>query len=344
MFGKIVEKILKSIDDKPDISGMRPKFSGDGYRAHKIDAVNFHPIKKSDSCRKIAFVDGGNAQILGSGNFSLSLIKACYVVYENNKKIKSERIEIFAFAESIVENNEISYKISFFKSNDTIDLNDICFGSFDPTLMTGSSRADIKSVANAARRFAELRIAKYVSDRKIADVIVLDGNLQCTYTGENIFLENLYASCEKNHVLLCGICKTTSIFTDNGNLVGVVLMNLNKDSWLYHPVVDIENKNHRAEMAFVKLHDKSRHAFRFEILKNQRAEMNESVNLISSNCRDPVFIGYPYGLIEADRIARVSNQERDSLRTIFLVKMKNKNIEKHLNSGNAHEILDRISF
>ena len=59
---------------------------------------------------------------------------------------------------------------------------------------------------------------------------------------------------------------------------------------------------------------------------------------------DPVFIGYPYGLVEADRIARISNQEKESLKTMFLVKLRNKNIEKYLSSVNAHEILDRISF
>jgi hypothetical protein len=49
-------------------------------------------------------------------------------------------------------------------------------------------------------------------------------------------------------------------------------------------------------------------------------------------------------MVEADRIARVGNSEKESLRTMILVKLKNKNVESYLNSGNAHEILDRISF
>ena len=70
----------------------------------------------------------------------------------------------------------------------------------------------------------------------------------------------------------------------------------------------------------------------------------QAINEIASNCCDPIFVGYPYGLVEADRIARVSNQEKESLKTIFLVKLRNKNIEKYLNAANAHEILDKISF
>ena len=55
-------------------------------------------------------------------------------------------------------------------------------------------------------------------------------------------------------------------------------------------------------------------------------------------------MGYPYGLIEADRFARVSNQERDSLKLRLRVMLGKefKRIEKYINSTNAHEILDNI--
>ena len=97
-------------------------------------------------------------------------------------------------------------------------------------------------------------------------------------------------------------------------------------------------------MFFAKFHDKSRHIFRFESFNIQKAKAQETINALSGNCVDPIFIGYPYGLVEADRIARVSNQEKESLKTMFLVKLRNKNIDKYLSSANAHEILDKISF
>ena len=70
----------------------------------------------------------------------------------------------------------------------------------------------------------------------------------------------------------------------------------------------------------------------------------EIINSIAANCNDPVFIGYPYGLIEADKIARIGNNEKEFLRTVFLTKLKKKDIEKYLSAKNAHGILDRISF
>ena len=173
----------------------------------------------------------------------------------------------------------------------------------------------------------------------------LYGNLQSTITGENKYLAELYESCTKNEVVLSALSKTTSLFTDNGNLLSVVLSNMSPSHpWFYNPIVDIENPGHRAEMFFAKFHEKSRHVFRFETLNKQKPKAEETINILATNCVDPIFLGYPYGLIEADRIARVSNNEKESLKMMFLIKLKNRNVEKYLSSVNAHEILDRISF
>ena len=344
MYEEVIEKILKSIDGNL-FTASYPKFSGDGYRACKIDSRNFHEISKTSSNKKIAFVDGGNAEILASSNFSLNLIRICYVVYQNNKKISFKKFEILAFIQAINQNNEIYYKTSFFKTRNFIEIEEMAFSSFDHTLMLGINRAEISSVANAIRRFAELKLAKIIADGKLAYIVVLDGNLQSTLTNENKYLNELYESCSKNGIILSALSKTTSLFADNGNLLSVVLSSINNfPSWFYYPIVEISNINHKAEMFFVKLHERSKHIFRFEIFNEQKEKGEDTINILISNCVDPIFIGYPYGLIEADKIARISNHEKESLKTIFLVKLRNKNIEKYLSSVNAHEILDRISF
>ncbi len=345
MFDEVIEKILNAIDEKEILTETYPKFSGEGYRAHKIDIKNFHNIEKTISNKKIAFIDGGNAEIIGSANFSLNLIRICYVIYQNNRKIAAKKFEIFAFVKAINENDEIYFKTTFFNLNNNLILDEISFNSLDHTLMIGINRAEISNVANAIMRFTELRLAKHVSDNKLSDFIVLDGNLQSTLTNENHYLNDLYKSCDKNNVILSALSKTTSLFTESGNLLSAVLLGISSlDSWVYYPIVEIENHNHKAEMFFVKFHEKSRHVFRFEIFNAQMANAEQAINELASNSVDPIFIGYPYGLVEVDRIARVSNNEKESLRTILLVKLKNKNIEKYLSAVNAHEILDKISF
>ena len=345
MYEEVISKILESIDEKSILTEAYPKFSGEGYRAHKIDAKNFHGLNPSMNNKKIAFIDGGNAEIIGSGSFSLSLIRVCYAIYQNNKKILTKKLEFFCFTHAVNKNNEIYYAASFFNINGSMDLGEISFTSFDPTLMHGMNRAAINNVPSAIRRFAELKLAKLASSNKLADIIVLDGSLQGTLTNENKYLNELYDSCTENNVILTALSKTTSLFTDNGNLLSAVLGSIAKlPIWFYYPVAEISNHNHKAEMFFVKFHSKSRHVFRLEIFNIQRLNAEESINELASNCIDPVFIGYPYGLVEADRVARVSNQEREMIKTMILVKLRNKNVEKYLNASNAHEILDKISF
>ena len=345
MYDEVIKKILESIGEKSLITNVYPKFSGEGYRAHKIDSKNFHEINNPNPGKKIAFVDGGNAEIINSANFSLNLVRVCYAIYEHNKKIAFKKFEMLAFVQAVNEDNEIYYNVSFFNTKNKIELDKISFSSFDHTLMLGINRAEISSVANAIRRFAELKIARIIADEKSADIIVLDGNLQSTLTNENAYLNELYESCSKNNITLTALSKTTSLFTDNGNLLSAVLSSISTlPSWFYYPIVEINKISHKAEMFFVKLHNKSGHIFRFEIFNAQKTKAEEAINALASNCADPIFIGYPYGLIEADRIARIGNQERESLKTIFMVKIGNKNIEKYLGSVNAHEILDKISF
>ncbi|MBI3027122.1 DNA double-strand break repair nuclease NurA [Candidatus Woesearchaeota archaeon] len=345
MYDEIINKILELIGQKSIITEAYPKFSREGYKPYHLDVKNFHEIKKSSFNRKIAFVDGGNAEIISSANFSLSIMRVACLVHQDNKKILQKKFDIFVFVQAMNKNNEIHYKAAFFDINNSIGMEEISFSSFDTTLMLGSNRAEIGSAANAIRRFAELKMAKIIADENASNIIILDGDLQCTMTHESKYLAELYESCMKNKIVLGALSKTTSLFTDNGDLLSVALANMSPfPSWYYHPIADIKSQSHKAEMFFVKLHGKANHIFKFEVFNNQKAKAEEAINGLAGNCADPVFLGYPYGLIDADRIARISNAEKESLRTMFLARLRGKDIESYINSVNAHEILDRISF
>ena len=134
--------------------------------------------------------------------------------------------------------------------------------------------------------------------------------------------------------------------TDKGNSISNALNKYNVDGkWLYHPVAEIKSISHKAEMAFVKLHEKSKYIFRFEIYKEQKERLMEVIRLLSNNCKDPVFLGYPYGLIDADKNARISNQEKNMLLTLFSAKFGKdwERIKESLSNVDAHDILDNIS-
>lgn len=345
MFDEVIVEILHAICQKGISKEAYPKFSGDGYTAHKIDSKNFHEIRKLNGDKKIAFVDGGNAEIIGSANFSLSLLRVCCTIYQNNKKSGFKKFETLSFTRAASQDGEIFYKTSFFKLPNSMDLQEVSFNSLDNSLMVGINRAEIGNVANAIRRFAELKAAKFIADNKIADMIVLDGNLQDTLTNENGYLSELYESCGKNNVLLSALSKTSSLFTDDGNLLSAVLAGMGSaNSWFYHPIAEISNPGHKAEMFFAKFHEKSRHIFRLDVFSMQKSNAEEIIGALAGNSNDPIFIGYPYGMVEADRTARVSKNERESLKARLLFRLQDRNIEKYLSSRNAHEILDKLSY
>jgi len=65
---------------------------------------------------------------------------------------------------------------------------------------------------------------------------------------------------------------------------------------------------------------------------------------VSKHSTDPIFLGYPYGFIDVDRHARVTNKEVDYYRTILLAKSGDfeSMIHSSLKPIDAHSILDNI--
>ena len=102
---------------------------------------------------------------------------------------------------------------------------------------------------------------------------------------------------------------------------------------------------HKVEFFFIKLNSKSKRIFRFEVFNGIKFDINIILSSLMENSIDPIFIGYPYGLIDADKFARIGNKERDYYRTMIMVRLGKKwnDIEKFISVLDAHEVLDRLS-
>ncbi|MDP6600395.1 MAG: DNA double-strand break repair nuclease NurA [Candidatus Woesearchaeota archaeon] len=345
IYNQIINMIKNNISN---IKDNHIQFSNPDYRPFNFDKNNFTEIKKSESKNKIVFIDGGSSEIIKSSNFSLNLIRVYYTIYQNNKRINSKKIDFYSFISTKNINNELFYDCEFIGLNNNAlpDKNDLLLSSLDETIKQGTVRANISNVSNVIRKFSEIKTAINIIDNlNNSDIIVLDGSLQCTFTKEKKYFEELYMKAEEKNIIVCGLSKTTTLMTDRGNSIANALNKFDIDGkWFYHPVVDIKASNHKAEMAFVKLHEKSKYIFRFEIYKEQKQFINNVLRIISNNCNDPVFMGYPYGLIEADKNARVSNNEKNMLLTLFSAKFGKdwEKIKESLSSIDAHEILDSV--
>ncbi len=284
---------------------------------HQINQQNFHTIPSSNEDKTIAFIDGGQAEILQTGNFCLSLIRVAIVIFKKNIKIGQKLHEFYLFTSAVYHHGELYYQArTFFKDKILVREQDLFVSSNDPSLKSGLERAPVQKISSMARRFAELALAAESN----SDFIILDGALDKTYINEENYLKLLNKKAS-------ALAKTSSLFTVNGNSPATLLKQLHsKETWFY---AITENT------ALVKLHPQANHIFRFE-------GNREILPFLISNSHDALFLGYPYGLMLADKLARVSHQEKNSLIARLLLKSDNKIISEYLQNTNAHEILDNL--
>jgi len=334
------EDILKDIVEDLNISikenGKFIKLYYDDYEPVEINKSNFHDIKDLNSENRIAFIDGGNCEILKAPNFSLQFIRIYYTIYKNNKRVENKRYEFYLLIKSFSKDNNILYKTKTFGGN-LID--EIEFDSFDKTISQGNNRADISFVGNVARRFSELSIAKEILDKlEKNDAVVFDGSLEAKYTHEEKILDELFEKAAKKDIVLMGLSKTCELLTDKGNSIIGVLAEMQDDGvWFYNPIAKI---NKKFDIYFAKLNRQSSYIFRIDSTKRD----DKIFSMLKSNSTDPIFFGYPYALIEADKFARVTNKELEIFKTKFMMKAGKdwKKISYFLKSNDAHSILDNI--
>ncbi len=341
---EIIQNIINSLNNSLKEKGNYVQFNDPSYKPIKITKDNFHKIKDTESNKKIAFIDGGNTEILKAPNFSLQVIRTYYSVYQKNKKIKSKKQEFYILINTINQENNIIYKTQFFGLNKE----EINFDSFDETIRQGKHRISISSIGNVIRRFTELETAKeIINELNKDDIILIDGDLKASITNEINYLDKLYQKAIEKNITIAAISKTSELFTEKGNALIPILNEISPEKeWYYYPLVEIINKAHKVDVITTKLNKNSRHIFKLEIFNQIKYNKDEILTLLKNNSKDPIFLGYPYGLIEADKFARISNKEKDYLKTIFLTKLgkDNEKIAHYLNTLNTHNILDSLSY
>mgnify|MGYP006910664237 CR=1 FL=1 len=363
---KVVENLKKRIGKMPLGD---PNFADPRYQPIKLNVKNFHPIKIRNGDRTLCYVDGGNAQITWAPNFIVELTRLHFCRFKGRERIRSNSlpqiIEFYTVCCAIAEGNRIKYETEFVPVRDEWikflpDVADLKFDSFDETLMVGRQRAPIDRVSSSARTFAEWDLARHLINEELeeGDILVRDGTLQTIITNESKYAKRVYRAAIKKGVVFTGLSKASSLFTTTGY---PLLSSINelaestplKDgSWYYHPVVKITHPDHRAEMFAVKLHDISEYVFRFEILRDQFQEMSSKevesvIGALAVNACDIGFPGYPYGLVEADRLARVTSHERNSQEVQFMSASASAGIWdlllRHVKCVDAHSILNKLA-
>jgi hypothetical protein len=370
MISEVIEQIIRNLDSsvREDELG-DPFLSSHNYRAYPLNVQYFHNIKTVESNRKLAFIDGGNQELIAAPNFSVQLNRVYFNIFSGRRRIQPEslpqRIEFFSVTLARFKDQQIFYDTSLFPATDEFSKflphsSDLSFSSTDRRIMVGNSRADIGRVASIARRFAEWEYAKNIVKAELGerDILVMDGTLRTAFTNESKYARAAYAEAKARGVLYTGFSKTSRLFTTTGlSLLGVIrkLALDNKDkvgpTWYYHPIAESLSPEHGAAIFIVKLSDQSPRAFVYEIHDEQAKflslnELNEIFGQLSINASDLSFPGYPYGLIDADDNARVRSEELETYQVMLLSEISklgsSSKFLRHMQSTDAHSVLDSI--
>ena len=364
---EVVKKVIENLDKEIEERDLgTPFFSNPEYRSFPLTKERFKTIKATELKGKVAYVDGGNQEILGAPNFSVQVNRVYYNIFKGQERLQSrslpQRIEFFSATHSRFSGENIIYDTSVFPAQESFkDLlpreKDLSFDSFDRTVTIGTQRADIARVASISRRFAEWNYAKHVLDKVLeeGDVLVVDGTLQTAFTNESRYTLDLYKLAKDKGVAVTGLSKTSHLFTNTGlSLIGAVVK-LGKEAGIenefYVKVAEARSSDHNAVIFVVKLHPKAERAFRYEVHREQFMTLDEeSVKEIFfqlvSNSRDIGFPGYPYGLVEADQFARVRGSEVTSYQTLFLSQISKMGrwpkFARHIHAVDAHGYLNTL--
>ena len=361
----VVEALEKNIIELP--LG-QPEFADKRYRSIPLDPDFFTRIPVTGDERLIAFVDGGNMEIASAPNFAVALTRLYFSLFKGDKRIESrilpQRIDFYTVCFATLKNGQIVYKTEFIPLKEEWrkylpKVQDLELDSFDRTIMLGLQRASINRVLDVARVFAEWRFSSFIIKEELqkGDILVRDGTLQTAVTNESKYSNEAYSFALEKGVYFTGISKTSTLFTDTGQPLFSAIHELSEvsqlkdDAWYYHPIAEINHPDHRAEMFAVKLNKQSEYVFRFEILRDQVTkqtfkEVESVISALAENSIDIGFPGYPYGLIDADRLGRVSMNEKTAHAFQFKAAASRagvwEKISKFIKSSDAHEILNKL--
>lgn len=341
MYDKIFSRILNKDFLRGDKSFFEYGIFDFDHENVFLDKINFHKIK-NEFDRQICFVDGGSCELIRSSDLSLFFIRIIGIIFKDNKKIRTVKNEFYALITLVEENKKLYYQFEKYDVNEELVQGKFLIDLFDKTMMFGGKRVLIHLVGDLIRTLSEIKLAtEIINDLDEGDIIVLDGNLENDKTHKYEHFIELYKKADNKKVNVCAISKTCNILTNKARSIVPAIQDLESEhsEYYYHPVYESDLEY---DTAFVKLNKDGDYIFRLDFLKQSHLDI--IVKALANNSIDFSFPGYPYGMIMADKFARISNKEKEFHLTSIKTKAGTKwnIIKKHINTLNAHDVLDNI--
>jgi len=293
------------------------------HKAIDLDKSLFQTINSKKPDCTVYAVDGGSATIIDGGTWCISKLKLGIVAYKNGKRL-SEKIDNFILGIS-KQKHKVSSKLQPNVEGFKLETN-------------ASAMEDLE---NASRSILEwLKLRQLAVKAESGDIILRDGSFNSDDAYEKSIITEVIELCKQKNVHLIGICKTSRTSAPDGRpLIGMLNEFSSKEfpdkTWIYH-----DNN-----IAIAKLHEKS--SFCFKIESSNADNLPEILSKICHYSTDPEFIGYPYPLLKADKIARVRDFEKnnDNRKAKMLAKSLGKQfMEFDERATLVHDMLDKRAY
>ena len=295
----------------------------------KFSAKNFHPLKEVRHI-KIGFVDGGNNAIYLAPGQSIHLVRLYYSIFEGVKKIEFGRYTFIVDVNFRVEDDKYVVKIYSVEPSSLLP-QEIVLGANEI-----DERDKIKAIGAYIRRIGEWILLGRIMEK--CDILVRDGSLQTGATREYEYANRVF----KDKTIV-GFSKTCSLLTTRGYSLMASIHHLSKKMniqapWYYHPIAR-GITTIKGDMFAVKLHPFSDYVFRVEVYPEEEAPL--ALGALVPMANDPTFLGYPYGLIDADINARIGDDEAKMYSQI-LYNYADEFTRMQANALNAHDIISEV--
>ncbi len=311
------------------------------YESVPLSQDNFTVYDPIDNGSKIiCCVDGGNNCIYRSPVDSLHLIRVYFNLFKGRKRYKNIK-PLNAYLSVRYEEDEVISHLHPIDSGIPLAKRDFTIGKEE----LGNN--GVEKAARAVRTYLEWETMRHAVEKYLdeEDILVKDGVLQTSVEDEKRYADSLYQAVEEKEINLVGIAKTCSLRTTTGHsLISAVrhhAMDIGYERWIYHPLAVNRNPDHRGDMSIVKYHPRSDYVFRTEFYDGVTQNKEEVIGYLADQAKDPLFLGYPYGLVDADIKARVSDEETKHLRRAGADKME-KSVSYRMRALDAHDKLSEL--
>jgi len=327
---ELINKKLNDILALPDFEYVKLNFSkiSDLGANNLYFADSGYNFVFSSAELKLIFFKTANVSITNKKTQSIFVDKYLLILSRTSEQ-KHNRYTIELF--EVKENN--NYDLELIKTESNLNFNETISNATN-NLKNNESMQDIEIsiIVDMIRRYLELNLIKNIihsSSFSNDSLIILDGQIQPYYDFEKQIILDIFAKTNN----FVGVSKKTQ-FNKLLSQSGYYDLNMNSSALNNAYLSSVRS-------VIAKLHDLSKHNFRIDF--------NEKLNVLQllktlHNSIDNYFIGYPYGLILADNIAKVSEQEKRLINMIIYLNCSDKeHFFNLMNQTNAHDIIDTIN-